>query len=306
MSVAAKVGRKTIRITNGCVNMVVLIVLILLLSFGCYAVWDSGQVHGAASSRNYEIYRPTAENDAASFADLQAINPDVFAWLNVYGTNIDYPVVQGQDNIRYVNTDAKGSYSLSGAIFLDYRSCPRFSDFSSIFYGHHMHNQVMFGEIELFADRSYFDARRYGMLYFGGQEHGLEFFAFVHADAYDMSVFRVNITGAEQQQDYLNLLMQMAMHIREDVVVTPDDRIVLLSTCSPSSTNGRDILIGRITDETHSDPFAAEQTERPSAIPGIDALPGWWTLWLRAGVIALLLLLILLAAVLIYTKRQRR
>jgi len=303
MRVAAKVGRKTIRITNSCVNMFVLIVLMLLLSFGCYAMWDSNQLHAAASSMQYEIYKPTTK-DAESFEYLRSINPDVFAWLTVYGTNIDYPLVQGQDNIRYVNTDARGRHSLSGAIFLDHRSAPDFSHFSSIIYGHHMHNRVMFGEIELFADRDFFDARRYGMLYFDEQEQGLEFFAFVHADAYDSTVFRVNIAGAEQQQAYLDTLLRMATHTREDVSVTLDDRIVLLTTCSANSTNGRDVLIGRITHETHDDPFATQQTERPNLIPGIDT-PAQVALWATVGIAAALVLLVLLAIVLTTTKRRR-
>jgi len=287
----------------------VLSLVLLLLAFGSYAIWDSGQVHSAASSKQYERYHPTAENDGPSFQDLQARNPDVFAWLTVYGTNIDYPVVQGQNNIKYVNTDARGRHSLSGAIFLDARSGPNFSDFSSILYGHHMENRVMFGEIALFSGKSYFEARRYGMLYIEGREHGLEFFAFVHADAYDTAVFRNQITEPEEQQMYLELLMQMAIHTRPDVPVTIDDRIVLLSTCSPNATNGRDILIGKITDTVSHDPFRTETADRITAIPGIDTLPGMWIgagLWVQIGIAIPAFLLILLASILICTKKRRR
>jgi len=289
--------------------MFVLLVVMLLVGFSGYAIWDSGQVIGAASSENYRQYRPMAEDGDASFEQLQMINADVFGWLTVFGTNIDYPVVQGTDNIRYVNTDARGRHALSGAIFLDYRNCPWFSDFNSIFYGHHMQNRVMFGEIELFANREYFHARRYGMLYFNGHLRGLEFFAFVHADAYDLSVFRVRIAGQEQQQAYLDLLLDMAVHVREDVPVTIGDRIVLLSTCSETSTNGRDILIGRITGETFNNPFAQDVEETQGIIAAIDTLSGLWAragFWGRLSVMALPLLLILLAVFLIYTKRQRR
>ena len=309
MYVAAKMGRRAIGIVNGIVNLFVLTVVLLLLTFGCYAIWDSAQVHSAADAVNYEIYKPTAASEGASFEDLQAINPDVFAWLTLYGTNIDYPLVQGQDNIRYINTDAKGSHSLSGAIFLDSRSGPNFSDFSSIVYGHHMENQVMFGEIAQFSEKSYFDARRYGMLYVNGQERGLEFFAFVHADAYDFDVFRVKITEREEQQAYLDLLMQMAVHSRQDVSVTAGDQIVLLSTCSPGSTNGRDILVGKITDSAHRNPFEAEDADRPHTIPMADELVSLWTqapLWLKISAAAMVLPLILLALILMDKKRKRR
>ena len=311
MGAAAKVGigRRSIRIANGFVNLFVLIVILQLLAFSCYAIWDSGQVHSAASARNYTLYKPTVENETASFEDLQALNPDVFAWLTVYGTNIDYPVVQGENNIRYINTNAKGGHSLSGAIFLDYRSGPNFVDFSSILYGHHMENQVMFGEIASFSNRNYFEARRYGMLYVDGEEYGLEFFAFVHADAYDFDVFRVGISEPEDKEAYLNLLMQMAAHTRPDIPVTVNDKIVLLSTCSPNSTNGRDILIAKITDTTYPDPFEAEETDNPRTIPMIDELSGFWIRtpqWMKIGMAVMLALLITLTVILIYTKQRRR
>ncbi|MCG4817374.1 class B sortase, partial [Collinsella aerofaciens] len=79
----------------------------------------------------------TAEG-GLSFEQLKELNPEVFGWLTVYGTNIDYPVTQGKDNWKYVNTNALGEYSLSGAIFLDYTNRKDFQDFNSILYGHHM------------------------------------------------------------------------------------------------------------------------------------------------------------------------
>lgn len=304
--------RVAIRAVNGFVNIFVLMVILLILALGCYAIWDSAQITHAASSARYEQYRPTAEDDGASFAYLQAINPDVFAWLTVYGTNINYPVVQGRDNVRYVNTSAEGRHSLSGAIFLDHRNTPDFADFSSILYGHHMENRTMFGEIGMFTNQDYFNARRHGTLYYDGQEYGLDFFAFLHVDAHNHQVFRVNITEQEAQRAYLDLLMDMAMHTNDDVVITTDDRIVLLSTCSPNSTNGRDILIGKITENIRANPFEAEREAGtmalPINIPMIDTLPGLWAQisnWAKIAIAALVFVLILLGGILIYKKKRR-
>ncbi|MCL2493940.1 MAG: class B sortase, partial [Clostridiales bacterium] len=279
-----------------------------LLAFGSYAIWDSGQVYSAADAVHYATYKPTTEGGDLSFQDLQAINPEDISWLTVYGTHIDYPVAQGPDNMKYVNTDAKGQYSLSGAIFLDAGCSPHFSDFNSIIYGHHMEKNTMFGEIGLFSQKAYFDAREYGSLYYDGREHGLEFFAFVHTDAYNNSVYHTRITGQGAEQAYLDLLMKTATYTRNDVPVTTDDRIVLLSTCSEDSTNGRDILIGKITDQTYADPFPTQTAGKANTIPVISALPGFWaraSLTVRIMLTALPLLLILLASILIYTKRKR-
>jgi sortase B len=286
--------------------MVVLLAVLLLLTAGCYALWDSEQVYAMADSKQYEVYKPR-DGESLSFEELRKINPEVFAWLTVYGTNIDYPVTQGPDNMKYVNTSAEGTYSLSGAIFLDSAASPDFTDFNSILYGHHMEKKAMFGEIGLFADRGYFTARRYGLLYYDGKEHGIEFFAFLHADAYDGSVFKAKVTGKEAQEAYLANLLEMSPHVRKDVTVTTDDRLILLSTCSSSSTNGRDILVGKITDERYEDTFQTEETGG-AVLPAVDSLPGLWALlplWAKAVVIGLPLLLALLL-VLRYTNRRSR
>jgi len=299
---AERIARKAVRAVSGIVNLAVLIIIILLVSFASYAMWDSSQVYNAADAAQYEIYKPRAEDGEKSFGELQAVNPEVCSWLTVYGTNIDYPVTQGKDNVKYVNTNAEGGYSLSGSIFLDSGNSRDFSDFNSIIFGHHMEKQTMFGEIGLFSDEGYFDARPYGNLYYAGRDHGLEFFAFVHADAYDSSVFAAGVTGREQA--YLDDLLEKATFTR-DIGVTVKDRIVLLSTCSSQSTNGRDILVARITDELFNNAFKTTEINNTGTQPAADGqrsvwanIPAW--LWIALSVPAVLIIL----SIVIYYKRK--
>ena len=122
-----------------------------------------------------------------------------------------------------------------------------------------MEKKTMFGELDTFSDRAVFDSHRYGNLYFDGKDHGIEFFAFLHVDAYDYTVFKPNVKD-EDRQAYLEGLLGKSIHLR-DIGVTAADRIVLLSTCSADSTNGRDILVGRISDEVFDDIFADDAIE---------------------------------------------
>jgi sortase B len=300
------IGRAAVKIANSIVNFTVLIVILLLVAVAAYAIWDSDQVYQAAGAAQYAVYKPSVEEeDSISFSELQAINPEVFSWLTVYGTNIDYPVTQGVNNEKYVSTDAFGKYSLSGAIFLDCMNSKDFQDFNSILYGHHMEKQAMFGEIGLFSTKTYFDGRAYGNLYYDGKDHGLEFFAFVRADAYDSGIFTPGIEGAEDRQTYLGNLLEKALYTR-DIGVTTEDRIILLSTCSSDSTNGRDILVARITDELYSDPFTMEEkddTNRQRV--SVDRQPGIWEripLW---AWIALPVILLLLIVIVLMNRRKR-
>lgn len=296
---AEKIGRMAIRTANGMVDFFVLLLILLLTAFSGYALWDSTQLYNAADAAHYEVYKPSAQDEGKSFGELRALNPEVFAWLTVYGTHIDYPVTQGEDNMKYVNTNAQGEYSLSGSIFIDSGNKQDFSDFNTIFYGHHMEKQAMFGEIGLFANRDYFDARQYGNLYYDGQDHGLKFFAFMHVDAYDTSVFTAGVLGQQAQQTYLENLLQKATFTR-DIGVTAEDRIVLLSTCSSESTNGRDILLAKIMDEVYDDGFRQDEAENPGAPQAVidrqggllTRLPTWaWVLMI--GILLLLMWMVI-------------
>jgi sortase B len=175
-------------------------------------------------------------------------------------------------------------------------------------YGHHMEKNAMFGELGQFAKQDYFDTRRYGSLYFDGKDHGVEFFAFLHVDAYDGRVFRTGIQGDAAKSDYLATLLGKAMHTR-DIGVTISDRVVLLATCSSATTNGRDILVGRITDELYEDTFMTTETKVAPKIPGTDGLVSIWEiipLWARLAAGALLLLIAALALDHIRKQPKRR
>ena len=228
------------------IGILVLTAILLALAFAGYALWDSEQVHNQADKSMYTVYKPTVENEGKTFMELRELNDEVIAWLTVYDTNIDYPITQANDNMKYVTTNAEGRYSLSGSVFLDYRNSSGFTDFNSIIYGHNMDKKTMFGEIGYFEDEKFFDLHEYGNLYFDGADHGVEFFAFIHTDAYNSGIFWPNVPE-DKRQEYLNDLLDEALNFR-DVGVTISDRIVLLATCSPVTTNGRDILVGRITD----------------------------------------------------------
>lgn len=283
------IGKHIVEIISGIINFILLVIILFFVAIASYALWDSNQIHMKANAKQYENYKPS-ENEFLSFGDLQAINSDVIAWLTVYGTQIDYPVVQGPDNIKYVNTNVYGEHSLSGNIFLDSRNNPSFSDFNNILYGHHMEKQVMFGELHKFSDEDFFKTHRYGNFFYDKNDHGLEFIAFIYTDAYDKVIFDPNISGLEAQETYLQALLEKAVQKR-DIKINNNDRILLLSTCSALRTNGRDILIAKIVENIYEDSFI-DETDK--SITGIDRVQSIWNktpLWLKSFVAFLIILL---------------
>ncbi len=287
------VGRKVIQALRSILNYALVTVMCLPLAMGCYALWDSHVVYERANVDQWQPYKPT-EPEPLSFWELQRINPDVRAWLSVYGTKIDYPVCQsvpGEEE-KYLTTNAKGEYSLSGALFIDVANAADFSDFSTIVYGHHMENEVMFGGISNFADKEYFDEHRYGNLFVNDTDYGLEFFCFLDADAYDRSIYRHTFVGAGEREGYLELLHARSRCWRPEVEISGEDRIILLSTCAAGYTNAREILVGKICGTKFKNPFL----KIPNFGTGVDAQEGWlgvpYWCWLALGVLVVLLIII--------------
>lgn len=280
------------RIIDDTVNFAVLVVLLLLLLFGCYSIWDSEQVYASASTTKYELYKP-GDGNSLPLEELIAINPDVVGWLTVYGTGIDYPLVQGEDNWEYLNKAADGAYNMTGSIFLDSDNKRDFSDYNTIIHGHNMAEGVMFGDISEFKDRIFFDEHLYGNLYANGRDYGIVFFAYLTEDAYDTDIYASPYTKPEKQSEYLSLLQSRAIHLRH-TGQDQADKIVLLSTCGSGTTNARDILVGYLTEETYPDIFYVDQTKE---IRTIDRLAQWYefrTLPLWLSLVLLLVALILM------------
>lgn len=92
------------------------------------------------------------------FDALAEINPDIVAWIYVPNTNINYPVVQGDDNSEYLYRLFDGTSNSSGSIFLDAdATAPGIVDEQTPVYGHHMNNRSMFYEIDDTVDQAAFD-----------------------------------------------------------------------------------------------------------------------------------------------------
>ena len=289
-------AKKVVKTMDKIIDLIVMLFLLSFLLYGGYAMWDSNQMYNRASSATYAAYRPTREEEMG-FEQLQAINPNVFGWITVFGTHIDYPLLQGNDNERYVYTNARGEPARSGAIFLDFRNSRDFTDFNNIIYGHDMARDAMFGEIARFQDSYFFESRRYGMVFTGQQYYGIEFFAFLEVDANDFEIYNPTVVDPELKEIIIQRFTDEALQFRE-LNITTSERLVVLSTCTPTSTNGRHILVGRLMDEVPEDFF--EWTGRPR---GIDAILGFDELGLAAG--SLLVILITISISLFVTKKKK-
>ena len=242
-AMAARVGNRILSIMAG-------ILILLMLSYGMYSLWDTYKIY-ANSFADEELlkFRPTdAGEDNPTLKDLKKLNPDVKAWIQVPKTNIDYPVVQGQDDMEYINKNVYGEFELSGAIFLSCLNKDDFSDPYNLVYGHNMKNGGMFADVADFTNKEYFETHQKGKLYLTDATRKIRFFACMKVTAADAKIYHPDGYRKENLKDLLDYIQANAVQYR-DVNMADENSLIALSTCSEAETNGRVVLIGKLERE---------------------------------------------------------
>lgn len=176
---------------------------------------------------------------AVNFTALHTENPDVVAWIQIPGTQINYPVVQGTDNEYYLHRDLNGQKSSAGTIFLDYADQPDFSSQHNILYGHHMKNGSMFKDISRYKDQDYFDRHSAIILYTPEREIHLKALAAVCTSPDAIRRKTVFTSG----QEFLAYIRQMTANASASAPVPGTvARLYSFVTCSYEFENARTIL----------------------------------------------------------------
>ena len=176
------------------------------------------------------------------FDSLLEVNRDVVAWVYIEDTNINYPVVQGEDNRQYLSTMIDGSYNGAGSIFMDYRNQPDLSDPHTILYGHNMKNKTMFAHILNYKDQEYYEAHPTGLLMTPEGNYQFEVVAAYVASLADPA-WQLEFFSDEDALQWLHDAMARS-GFTTHAEPQPGDRILTLSTCSYEFDDARFVLVG--------------------------------------------------------------
>lgn len=191
----------------------------------------------------FPVPSPTPVKDPLlAFLD---INPDFVGWLDIPGTGIRFPVVQGSDNDHYLHHLFTGEPNRMGAIFLDFRNDLSDRDDQYLIYGHNMRDGTMFAELNRFVHENtrekYFANHSlvlFDTLY--GKMRFEIFSAYVVRLNQETFQTRVNYTDA-QFLEYLNSAVRRSV-VKRNVSLSADSVILTLITCSPWFTNSRTLV----------------------------------------------------------------
>jgi len=175
---------------------------------------------------------------------LAEMNGDYRCWIYAPGTQIDYPVVQGEDNSRYLKRLFNGERNSAGTLFVDYRNLPDFQDPNTLIYGHHMRNDSMFGTLTDYAEQTYYEGHPIMLVMTPDEIFLLEIFAGYTTSDKD-HCYDIAISDEEDMAAFIEEAVRKSDFV-SGVQVQTTDRLVTLSTCAYAFEDARYILIGRI------------------------------------------------------------
>lgn len=176
------------------------------------------------------------------FEPLLTINEDAVGWIYAEDTVIDYPIVQGDDNVFYLAHLFSGSWGFAGTIFMDVDNIPDFSDMNTVIYGHNLKNGEMFASLSNYRGQAYYDEHPVMYLYTPTGDYRVELFS---GYARDASLMPHDFDLPEEFTAYVDEITRLS-NFQTDVVVGPEDRILTLVTCSYVTDNARYVVHGKL------------------------------------------------------------
>lgn len=169
----------------------------------------------------------------AKLARLLSINEDVVAELKVNNTEIDYSVVQGEDNTHYLRHNINNEWKRTGWIFLDYRNNPMNLDKNNIIYGHTFYySTVMFGTLNKVANRSWYTDPENQIITYNTLYENMSFKIFsIYRVPKTSDYLQVHFKDDEEFMNFANMITERSIY-NFNVPINKDDIILTLSTCA--------------------------------------------------------------------------
>ncbi|MFI3237732.1 MAG: class B sortase [Lachnospiraceae bacterium] len=185
------------------------------------------------------------------FEGLHEVNADVYAWISIPGTVIDYPILQhASDDSYYLNYNIDGSYGYPGCIYTEKVNAKDFSDPNTIIYGHNMKDDSMFGMLHSYKDSLFFGENPLITIYTETEILTYQIFAAYEYDAIHL-MYSFNFWDESVFETYLDDIFNirdMSVNIDKNLEVTIEDTIITLSTCTDDNT--RRMLVQAVLIET--------------------------------------------------------
>lgn len=190
------------------------------------------KLEAARLALKYQIEIPDKNID---FDKLhREVSDDIYAWIYIPNTNVDYPVFQHPtDNTYYLEHNVDGSEGYPGCIYTENYNSKDFSDPQTVIYGHNMRDGTMFSDLHKYEEQEFFDENKYVYIYTEDMVYVYRIFAAYQTNnAHQLLNF--DFSKKENLLTYLENVRALGSELKifdDDVVFFGDDQVLTLSTC---------------------------------------------------------------------------
>lgn len=186
------------------------------------------------------------------FSELYLMNNDLVGWITIEGTEVHYPVMQTPDSKDYyLRRDFYGQYSSHGCIYAQ-ETCDVYEPSDNItIYGHRMNDGSMFNNLRFYEDKDFWEEHKYIQFNTLKERHTYEIFAVFTIAANIDSPFQyhmfIDAADEEHFDEFIDNCQSYALY---NTGITPEygEKLITLSTCEYTHTNGRLVVVARRID----------------------------------------------------------
>lgn len=178
------------------------------------------------------IKTPLLEVD---LSDLKKINSETMGWIQVLGTNINYPFVQHNDNDYYLDHSFERKKNWAGWVFLDSRNNIYNLDKNTIVYAHGRIDSIMFGTLKNITKSTWYENKDNHIIRMSTEAHNTMWQVFSVYHIKTTSDYIVNdFRNDSSYENFLKLIKERSIY-EFDVDLNSDDNVLTLSTCYSKS-----------------------------------------------------------------------
>ena len=193
-----------------------------------------------------------AENHDIDWDKLHKDNEDIYAWIYVPNTDVDYPIVQSMegDDSFYLDHNLKKEYEFAGSIYSEFQNKKNFSDPVTVLYGHNMLNGSMFATLHKFEDESFFKKNKYMYVYTPNHKLTYRIYsAYVYDDRHILNAFDFSKWKVLKKYQKYTLNPDSLNKNTRKVQLGKNSKILTLSTCTNGAENTRYLVQGVLTND---------------------------------------------------------
>lgn len=187
------------------------------------------------------------QEESRTLQELYNINTDFIGWLEIENTNINYPVMQTEEDRKdyYLYKNFYKEYSQMGTPYIAEFCNIQESD-NLIIYGHHINSNKMFGELEKYKKKSFYEEHKkiiFNTIYENAEYEIIAVFKTIAHTGFEYYKF-YNANSEQEFNTFIKKCKELSFYNIEKIAEY-GDKLITLSTCEYSNKNGRLVVVAK-------------------------------------------------------------